>query len=272
VSAPPPAIAPLPYPPPPGPGELLSPERLEERLRAVGAARYHDQHPFHALLREGKLSRGQLQAWALNRCYYQSRIPLKDAAFLARAEDPALRREWRRRLEDHDGSEQSEGGFARWLRLCEGLGVRIDPLQPGLGVLPATRFAVEAYVRFVRDASLLEAIAASLTELFSPRIIARRVEGMLAHYDFVSRETLAYFTARLSQAPRDSDFALGYCKEHARTPEQQAQVIAALELKCDVLWAMQDALYFAYVSPGFVPPGCFQPADLPARPQSGSGA
>jgi coenzyme PQQ biosynthesis protein C len=240
---------------------LLTPDELERRLRAIGAERYHDQHPFHALLREGKLRRGQLQAWALNRCYYQSRIPLKDAAFLSRAEDPALRREWRRRLEDHDGSEGSEGGLARWLRLCEGLGVAVDPARPGRGVLPATRFAVDAYVRFAREAPLLDAVASSLTELFSPRIIARRVEGMLAHYDFIKPDTLAYFTARLTQAPRDSDFALAYCKEHARTPEAQGRVLAALEFKCDVLWAMQDALHHAYVEPGLVPPGCFRPED-----------
>jgi pyrroloquinoline-quinone synthase len=128
-------------------------------------------------------------------------------------------------------------------------------------VLPATRFAVDAYVRFVRDEPLLDAVASSLTELFSPRIIARRVEGMLAHYDFVDAETLAYFTARLTQAPRDADFALDYCKEHARTAPEQRAVLRALEFKCDVLWTLQDALYFAYVEPGFIPPGCFRPED-----------
>ena len=83
------------------------------------------------------------------------------------------------------------------------------------GILPATRFAVEAYVHFVRDRTLLEAIASSLTEMFSPNIISERVAGMLANYSFVSRETLAYFDKRLSQAPRDADFALDYVKKHA---------------------------------------------------------
>ena len=130
-------------------------------------------------------------------------------------------------------------------------------------MLPATRFAVDAYVRFVREASLLEAVASSLTELFSPRIIARRVEGMLAGYPFVSRDTLAYFDARLAQAPRDSQFALEYCKREARTEPEQQAVLAALEFKCDVLWAMQDALYAAYVCPGHVPPGSFRPDPAP---------
>jgi coenzyme PQQ biosynthesis protein C len=240
---------------------VLTAEELEAALREIGATRYHDQHPFHALLRDGKLRRGQVQAWALNRYYYQSRIPLKDAAFMSRVEDPALRREWRHRLEDHDGNAQGEGGLARWLRLCEGLGLDLDLVRSTRGVLPATRFAVDAYVRFVRDEPLLDAVASSLTELFSPRIIARRVEGMLAHYDFVDAQTLAYFTARLTQAPRDADFALDYCKQHARTPAEQGAVLRALEFKCDVLWTLQDALYFAYVAPGFIPPGSFTPED-----------
>jgi pyrroloquinoline-quinone synthase len=243
--------------------ETLSPEALEHALREIGRTRYHDQHPFHALLRDGKLGRGQVQAWALNRYYYQSRIPMKDAAFMSRVDDPELRREWRRRIEDHDGGDESEGGLARWLRLCAGVGLQLDYVRSTAGVLPATRFAVDAYVRFVREEPLLNAIASSLTELFSPRIIARRVEGMLAHYDFIDADTLAYFSARLAQAPRDSEFALEYCKQHARTAAEQRAVVRALEFKCDVLWTLQDALYFAYVEPGFVPPGSFRPEGRP---------
>jgi coenzyme PQQ biosynthesis protein C len=238
---------------------LLSPAELEDRLRQLGAERYHDKHPFHALLHGGKLNRGQVQAWALNRYYYQSRIPLKDAALIARAEDPALRREWRQRLADHDGDAPGSGGIARWLALTDGLGLDRDYVASAQGVLPATKFAVDAYVRFVREKSLLEAVASSLTELFAPAIIANRVAGMLANYDFVDAKTLSYFNARLTQAPRDADFALDYVKREARTPEQQQSVIAALAFKCDVLWAQLDALHFAYVAPGHVPPGAFVP-------------
>jgi len=243
--------------------DVLDPAALEASLREIGRRRYHDQHPFHALLRDGKLGRGQVQAWALNRYYYQSRIPIKDATFLSRVDDPALRREWRRRIEDHDGSEDRPGGIERWLRLCQGVGLARRRVEALDGVLPATRFAVDAYVHFEREAPLLDAVASSLTELFSPQIIAERVAGMLAHYDFVDAECLAYFSARLDQAPRDAHFALEYCKEHARSAASQRAVQAALEFKCDVLWALQDALYFAYVEPGLVPPGGFQPE--PAR-------
>ena len=202
---------------------ILTAEELEARLRDIGARRYHRLHPFHKLLHGGACTKGQVQAWALNRYYYQAMIPIKDASLIARCEDSATRREWRSRL-------------------------------------PATRFAVDAYVHFVRDKTLLEAIASSLTELFSPVIIGERMEGMLKNYDFVTAETLAYFSQRPPQAERDARFALDYVKRHAQTAEAQANVLAALEFKCDVLWAMLDALYHAYVAPKQVPPGAFVPS------------
>ena len=239
---------------------LLSSEELEQRLREVGAQRYHDKHPFHARLHSGQCSKGEVQAWALNRFVYQAHIPVKDAYLIARAGDPALRRAWRQRLVDHDGQADGECGIERWLRLCESLGLARADVQAHRGVLPATRFAVEAYVNFVRERPLLEAVASSLTELFSPKIIQNRVAGMLAHYDFVSRESLAYFTARPEQARRDVETALAYVKEYARTPAEQQAVVAALEFKCDLLWAMLDALHHAYVEPRHIPPGAFMPA------------
>lgn len=250
----------------------LSPDRLEAELRAIGAERYHHRHPFHRLLHAGRLDRGQVQAWALNRYYYQSRIPAKDATLLARLPTPELRRAWRSRLVDHDGDAPGTGGVARWLKLAEGVGLDRDYVTSTAGLLPATRFAVDAYVHFVAERSVLEAIASSLTELFSPTIIAERVSGMLAHYDFVTPETLAYFTPRLTQAPRDSDFALAYVKEQARTVEQQQAVLAALRFKCDVLWTQLDALYFAYVEPGYVPPGAFVPESRTTARSADTGA
>ncbi len=239
---------------------VLSPAGLANALRDIGAERYHILHPFHRMLHDGKLDRGQVQAWALNRFCYQSAIPAKDAILIARLPTSDLRREWRRRLVDHDGDAPGTGGIARWLKLTQGVGLDADYVQSGAGLLPATRFAVDAYVAFVRDRSVLEAVASSLTEMFSPKIIAERVSGMLANYDWITPDTLAYFTPRLTQAPQDSDFALAYVQEHARTVEQQQAVLAALRFKCDVLWAQLDALHHAYVAPGLPPPGAFIPA------------
>jgi coenzyme PQQ biosynthesis protein C len=238
---------------------LLSPDELEAALRALGAERYHWNHPFHLAMKAGELTKAQVQAWALNRYYYQAQIPIKDATILARMEDPALRRAWRHRIIDHDGEHEGEGGIERWLRLTDGLGLERAYVVSTAGLLPATRYAVEAYVHFVRERSLLEAIASSLTELFAPTIIADRVQGMLANYDFVTSQTLAYFDKRLTQAPRDADFALDYVKRAARRPDQQQAVLDALIFKCDVLWAQLDALHAAYVEPGMIPPGAFRP-------------
>jgi pyrroloquinoline-quinone synthase len=240
--------------------KLMSGDELEAALREIGAKRYHRLHKFHEMLHSGRCTRGQVQAWALNRYYYQASIPAKDASLVARLPTPALRREWRRRLVDHDGDGVHPGGVERWLRLTDGLGLDRDYVVSLRGLLPGTRFAVDAYVRFVRERSVLEAVASSLTEMFSPDIISQRVSGMLRNYDFVSEDTLAYFTPRLTQAPRDVEFALGYVKEHARTREEQEAVIAALRFKCDLLWAQLDALHFAYVEPGLVPPGAFRPS------------
>lgn len=248
-----------PIPDPAAEGRTYTPAELEAALRQLGEQRYHVHHPFHRLLHDGQLSKGQVQAWALNRYCYQSAIPRKDAALIARTDDPELRREWRRRLVDHDGDAPGDGGLARWLKLAEGVDLDVEAVRSQELALPATRFACEAYVRFVAEKSLLEAVASSLTELFSPKIISQRVSGMLANYDFVSEETLAYFNARLTQAPRDADWALDYVKQQALTPAEQTSAIRALKFKCDVLWAMLDALHHAYVSPGHVPPGAFVP-------------
>ena len=197
----------------------MSPAELEQELRGIGASRYHSLHPFHKLLHGGHLNREQVQAWALNRFYYQAMIPIKDATILARMEDPELRRIWRQRIVDHDGENAGDGGIERWLMLTDGLGFSRDYVTSLRGLLPATRFAVDAYVHFVREKPLLEAIASSLTELFSPNIISERVSGMLKSYDFISERTLAYFGKRLTQAPRDADFALAYVKENAHNRE-----------------------------------------------------
>lgn len=236
-------------------------EDFETRLRRIGAERYHDKHPFHTLLHGGGCTPDQVHAWVINRYYYQHSIPLKDAAFMSRVEDPVLRCIWRSRIEDHDGTTENEGGIARWLRLADAVGLDRDYVASRAGVLPATRFAVDAYVRFVRDRSLLEAVAASLTELFAPAIHVNRIEGLLKHYDFADEQSLSYFRNRLNEAPKDVAFGLEWVLDHADTQEKQDAAAEALMFKTDVLWSQLDALYFAYVEPGHIPPGAWQPGE-----------
>ena len=213
------------------PSEPMTPEALEEALRAIGPVRYHDLHPFHGLLHDGKLNKGQVQAWALNRFVYQSAIPRKDASLIARCEDRELRREWVHRITDHDGVGEEQGGIDRWLILTDGLGLDRDYVISQEGALPATKFAVEAYVRFVREKPLVEAVASSLTELFAPSLHKRRIAGMLANYSFIDEKVVAYFRRRLDQAPKDAQFALDYVKRNARTVEEQRGALAALEVQ-----------------------------------------
>jgi pyrroloquinoline-quinone synthase len=242
-------------------GKQMLPEKdFIAGFHAIGEERYHHLHPFHLLMHEGKLNRGQLQAWTLNRYYYQSHIPMKDAAILAHSEDPAFRLAWRKRVIDHDGDGAKPGGIEKWLRLLEATGLPRDQALRGEGILPATRFAVEAYVNFVSTHPLLESVASSLTELFSHKLITLRVDRLREHYPWLSGG-LDYFNARLTQAPEDSEFALAWVVKNARTREDQERAYAALRAKCDILWAQLDALYFAYVQPGWPPPGAFIPAD-----------
>ncbi len=241
------------------PADRMSLEEFEAAIRAVGAERYHDKHPFHKLLHGGKLNKGQVQAWALNRYCYQSAVPRKDAALMSRIYDRELRRQWLHRVHDHDGLGEEPGGIERWLVLTDGLGLDREYVTSMRGALPATRFAVEAYVNFVREQPLTSAIASSLTELFAPKIHRERIAGMLENYDFISEKVMAYFRRRLEQATRDADFALAYVKAHARTREEQEACIEAVRFKCNVLWVQLDALHHAYVEPGHIPPGAFRP-------------
>lgn len=238
--------------------ELMTPANLEAALRAIGAERYHHRHPFHQLMHEGKLTRGQLQAWALNRYYYQSVIPIKDAMILSRTGDPAFRRAWRKRIIDHDGDGTRPGGIEKWIQLAVATGLDREEVVIEKGILPATRYAVNAYLDLVSKRTFLEAVASSLTELFSRDLIALRIDRLRQHYPWLSGG-LAYFDARLTQAPEDARFALAWVSEHARTRAEQELALGALRAKCDILWAQLDALHFAYIEPGWPPPGAFCP-------------
>lgn len=236
----------------------MTAQELKGRLLEVGRQRYHHRHPFHLLMHEGKLTRAQLQAWALNRYYYQSQIPIKDALILSRSDDPAFRRAWRKRILDHDGVNGQPGGIEKWIRLAEATGLDPARVIGGREILPGVRFAVDAYLQLVSQRTHLEAVASSLTELFSRDLISFRIGALRKHYPWLE-SGLVYFTARLTQAPEDAAFALDWVTRNAQTLEQQELVIGALRAKCDILWAQLDAIYFSYVEPGWPAPGAFQP-------------
>ncbi len=230
-------------------GPLLQ-DAFIEWLKREGSRRYHDHHPFHELMHDGKLTKTQLQQWVLNRYYYQTRIPIKDAVIVSKSEDPTFRRMWLRRIQDHDGEREGEGGLALWLELARGVGLDADEVGSFRYVLPGVRLACDEYVRFVREAPLLEAVASSLTELFAPSLMAQRLDAWKRHYPWVRSESLEYFQLRISRAVLDSNQAVKFVVQHATTYSLQEQCVRALVKKADILWTMLDHLFMAYVETG----------------------
>jgi pyrroloquinoline-quinone synthase len=214
-------------------------------LRAQ-ALRYHDQHPFHVMMNDGRLSRRRIQGWVANRFYYQANIPRTDAAILANCPDLQVRRRWIRGIVDHDGATSGEGGIEPWLRLGEAVGLTREEVRDGRHLLPGVRFAVDAYVTFAHTRPWVEALASSLTELFAPDLMSERLAAFERCYPWIDRDGLAYFRARLDQAPRDATHALEAVTEHCRSREERARTVAALSFKCDVLWSMLDTIDRAY--------------------------
>ncbi|MFJ9417635.1 pyrroloquinoline-quinone synthase PqqC [Streptomyces sp. NPDC101227] len=215
---------------------------FEERLRAVARDSYHDRHPFNIRMHQGELTPDELRRWIRNRFHYQRHIPVKDALITAKLPTPELRRMWLRRIEDHDGRKPGEGGIERWLRLGEAAGLDRELLKDETGVLPGVRLAVDGYVNFCRLRSPLEAVAASLTELSAPDIMRTRVDAFERYYRWIDAEGLAYFRGRQSQGRRDSKEALALVLDWARTESEQELAVAALTFKCQVLWALLDAV------------------------------
>jgi pyrroloquinoline-quinone synthase len=235
--------------PPPPPIPLLhapfSPEALAQRLRSFSTS-YYANHPFHQLMHEGRLSRGQLQGWVANRLAYQRAIPRKDAAIISNCPDPEVRRQWLQRIVDHDGTSPGTGGIEMWIRLGEALGVPREEMEDERHVLPGVRMAAESYVNFCKTRPWIEAVASSLTELFAPDLMRQRIAAFPEHYPWMRPEALEYFRSRLVQAPRDSRQGLDLVQEHCTTVELQRRAFEALAFKLEMLWAMIDTIHNAY--------------------------
>jgi pyrroloquinoline-quinone synthase len=239
------------------PDAPLGKDEFVARLRAEGERRYHDRHPFHELMHVGALSREQLAAWTLNRFYYQTRIPIKDAVILSKTEDPAFRRIWIERVRDHDGREENgaDGGLELWLRLAEAVGLERADVQSLRRVLPGVRFACDAYVTLCRESPLVVAVASSLTEMFAPDLMSKRITAWEQYYPWVGAEALAYFRSRVPRARRDGEFGLAFVVAHATSRELQEACVAALVQKAQILWHLVDCVASATGGPTALSPG-----------------
>jgi pyrroloquinoline-quinone synthase len=224
-----------------------SPEQLTEQLRQVGHAHYHDKHPFHRLMNEGRLDREQIRLWVANRFYYQKNLPIKDALLLSRCPLREVRQRWVQRILDHDGTDSEPGGIEKWLRLGEATGLCRDDLESERLLLPGVRFAVDAYVHFVATRPWIEGVASSLTELFAPALMTRRLAAFEEHYAWIDPAALAYFRMRPPLAARDSEHGLALVLAQCRTWAEQQRAVAALRFKCDILRAQLDAVYYECV-------------------------
>jgi pyrroloquinoline-quinone synthase len=235
--------------PPPAPIPVLerplTPEALADALRAFSRS-YYANHPFHQLMHEGRLTPRQLQGWVANRLAYQRAVPRKDAAILSNCPDPAVRREWLQRIVDHDGTDPGTGGIEMWIRLGEAIGVPREEMEDERHVLPGVRFASEAYVTFCRTKPWIDGVAASLTELFAPDLMRKRIAAFPQHYSWIRPEALEYFKSRLTQAPRDSQQGLQLVQAHCTTIETQQRAFDALAFKIEMLWVMIDTIHHAY--------------------------
>jgi pyrroloquinoline-quinone synthase len=224
-------------------------EEFEAKLRERGRS-YHIHHPFNVMLNSGRASKEQIRGWVANRFYYQIAIPVKDAAVLSNCPDAAVRRGWVQRILDHDGFElggiKDEGGIEAWLRLAQAVGLTREEVQDQRHVIPALRFAVDAYVNFARRAPWQEAVCSSLTELFAPEIHRQRLATWPEHYAWIDGEGLAYFRNRVSQARRDVEQGLAITLDHFTTRAQQERACEILQFKLDILWAMNDAMALKY--------------------------
>jgi pyrroloquinoline-quinone synthase len=242
------ALSAPPAPPIPGLTEPLDADSFARALRSFSGS-YYANHPFHELMHEGRLTKRQLQGWVANRLAYQRAIPRKDAAILSNCPEADVRRMWLQRIIDHDGTEAGTGGIDMWVRLGEALGVPGEEMEDERHVLPGVRFATEAYVTFCKTKPWVEAVASSLTELFAPDLMRRRIAAFPQHYPWVDTTALEYFRSRLVQAPRDSQQGLHLVLTRCTSVESQRRAFEALAFKLELLWVMIDAIHHAYAEP-----------------------
>ena len=97
--------------------EAWTREEFEKKLKDKGRL-YHIHHPYQLNMNSGKSSKEQIQGWVANRFYYQTTIPIKDAAIMANCTERDVRRQWVQRILDHDGvdgdGDDGDDGDERW--------------------------------------------------------------------------------------------------------------------------------------------------------------
>jgi pyrroloquinoline-quinone synthase len=221
-------------------------DEFEQQLRAKEKF-YHINHDFHLLMNEGGLDKEAVQGWVANRFYYQTTIPIKDAAIISNCPDRDARRQWVQRIIDHDGIEGDDGGIEAWLQLAEAVGLSREETLSYKHVLPGVKFAIDAYLNFARNATWEEAASSSLTELFAPKIHQKRLDNWPDIYPWIDEKGYQYFRKRLTEARRDVQHGLDITLDYYKTREEQEHALDILQFKLNILWTMLDCMWMAYI-------------------------
>ena len=221
-------------------------EEFEKKLRSKEMY-HHINHDFHILMNEGGLDKEAVQGWVANRFYYQTTIPIKDAAIMSNCTDRNARRQWVQRIIDHDGVEGDDGGIEAWLQLAEAVGLSREETLSYEHVLPGVRFAIDAYLNFARRVTWEEAASSSLTELFAPKIHQKRLDNWPDLYPWIDAKGYQYFRKRLKEARRDVQHGLDITLEYYKTRAEQEYALSVLQFKLDILWTMLDCMWMAYI-------------------------
>ena len=221
-------------------------DEFEQQLRSREKY-YHINHDFHILMNEGGLDKEAVKGWVANLFYYQTTIPIKDAAIMSNCTDRDARRQWVQRIIDHDGIEGEDGGIEAWLQLAEAVGLSRDETLSYEHVLPGVKFAIDAYLNFAKNATWEEAASSSLTELFAPKIHQKRLDNWPDLYPWIDKKGYQYFRKRLTEARRDVQHGLDITLDYYKTREEQEYALTVLQFKLDILWTMLDCMWMAYI-------------------------
>ena len=221
-------------------------EEFEKKLRSKEKY-YHINHDFHILMNEGGLDKDAVQGWVANRFYYQTTIPIKDAAIMSNCTDRDARRQWVQRIIDHDGTEGDDGGIEAWLQLAEAVGLSREETLSYKHVLPGVKFAIDAYLNFARRATWEEAARSSLTDLFAPKIHQKRLDNWPNISPWIDEKGYQYFRKRLKEARRDVQHGLDITLDYYKTRAEQEHALQLLQFKLDILWTMLDCMWMAYI-------------------------
>ena len=214
-------------------------------LLKEGDKRFPSQHPFMKLFYEGKLTKQQMQGWAVNRYYFHRSIPSKEAAIVANCPDH-VRKFWAEKLMEEDGTDGKPSHPDLWLRFCEDLGLQRNEVKKA-EILPAVRMAVDGYLNLARYRPWKVGVGASLTEFSVPKRMEKMIAAFQAHYPYVTEEGMSFFKEHMIADMEHGQLTIDLIKENCETPQDESEVKEGYFYKIDMHRVILDAVHLEYV-------------------------